>query len=322
MSRQHRAAVADGDPMFVGEPNQRLERRLRHSVPDSLLHNDDALLYAHAKKGMITPFYVRFKGETLIKWTSILRLAVLVTLAILLIVNNHYNWNMYTFWSLAILIVYRAALTLSLYIQHLPFTVVVLFGFPLVFGNAVLVCLAILVIIANNAHVLTDGSVCSGGEISMETLNTFHWILHGYPVLDMFIDLVLIFYYIRKAVIKSLYTFSALGVWAYFGFVMLGTLVPIGIYQLIFDVDKQYPTSFSGLIRNLIMLAIVEPCQLFLWFAMTAIYTSKQIHFWWLPTIAQYTRPPTKTPTESKRKQQRRRSRSVVTDDDLDGLLV
>lgn len=237
-----------------------------------------------------TPFSVRFTARITLLAATLLVLAFQIAITVVAAVNDAYDLTMFTLWSFTMLTAFLVVLVAALIIERALFTLLVLFGLPLVLGNVVFVAVTIIVIIANNSAVYTDGSTCEqpppADPISMSNLHTGDWVLHGWPVFAMF--LVLIAggqYFARRVVIPSLRSFKPVWQWLYFLYWECVSLVPLAIYQSIWDVDKKYPTSFTTAERTLIMLAILWVWMTALWAVFTAEYSPDQMDVRAMPHI-------------------------------------
>jgi len=171
-------------------------------------------------------------------------------------------------------------LLVSLVLEHLWLTLAVLFGLPLVMGNVVFVAVVIIIIIQNNAEVLLRKTECADpppahDPISMSKIHTGDWALHGGPVFNVLVLLVAGgAYFSQHILVRSLRSFPPWAQWLYFVYWMNATLLfMLTPYQIAFDVDKKYPTSFSVAERTLIELAVIWVWMASTWFIFTADHT-------------------------------------------------
>jgi len=251
----------------------------------------DAPLFATTDGKAWTPFSVRFRGKTLLRVATAFVLVVQIALTIVLAVNGAYHMKMFTLWSFTLLTVFSAFLLVSLYTEHWLLTNAVLFGLPFILGNVVIVAIAIVVIIANDSTVYAHGTPCqspppANPEHTVSQLHTGDWAEHAWPVFAVVLILLAGGEFLATyMVVRSLRSFSPLGQWLYWIYWMCASLVLLIVYQLIFDINKIYPTSFTTAERTLILFAIVWVWQAVTWWIFTAAYTLEDVHMYWLPTL-------------------------------------
>lgn len=235
-----------------------------------------------------TPFSVRLRSRLLLFIIVALFEAADFAIIIALCVWHQYKMNMYTYWSFTILTAFYALLLVSIVVERLFFTLTVLFALPVVLGNVVFVAIAIIIIIANNAEAYRKGSVCANppGDMSLESLHTGDWIVHGLPVFGVMVVLLCgLEFFSQNIIAKQLKAWNAALQWLYWLFWMLGPLALITLYQLIFDVNKLYPTSFSVAERTAILASVVLIWQFLTWLIFTQVSQYQQIHAHSVPSL-------------------------------------
>lgn len=247
----------------------------------------DRPIFSSADGKPWTPFTWRFTGEAILRGIVILVLVYQVTLTILLAVNDAYHLDMYTLWAFTGYTIAAALLVTALFIESWMLTLMVLFALPLIAGTIVLVAALIIIIIARDATIYIDGSVCEmppdDDAYSIEVLHTGDWLEHGVVVFNWLVVLLAGYEYFHYIVVRSLKSWNPVWQWLYFIYWMNIPLVPVVIYQAIFDAQKIYKTSFSQVELTFITLAIVWLWMLALWLIFTARYSRKDIREFWLP---------------------------------------
>jgi len=234
--------------------------------------------------GAWTPATVRFHTKTVLRAVVTAVAVWRIVITILLAVNGAYNMGMFTLWSYTLVTAFAVVFAVSLWAQHLLLSYTLLFFLPLVLTNVVFVALAIIIIIANDSSVYTKNTPCADPppadpKYTVSQLHTGDWIEHGGPIFDLMLMLLaggLIL--LRFVLQRTLDSMSPLLQWAYWAYWMGASLVLLGIYDLAFDIDKTYPTSFSTAERVLILLAIVLVWQTFTWIAFTSQTVSQDFH--------------------------------------------
>lgn len=182
----------------------------------------------------------------------------------------------------------NAVLVVALFWEWLLITLTVTFALPVVLGNAVFVALAIIIILANNAEAYRKGSECDTppGDLSLEKLHTGDWLIHGGPVFGLMLVLLAgLEFFSHRLIVAQLRAWSAAWQWFYWLYWMLAPLTLIVIYQLCFDVDARYPTSFSLAQRTVILAALTLCTQLLWWIIFTQVSEQSQLHAHSVPTI-------------------------------------
>lgn len=238
-----------------------------------------------------TPFSVRFRGKTLLRVATAFVLAVQIALTVVLIVNEAYNMKMFTLWSFTLLTAFNVVLLVALYVEHWLLTYSVLFGLPVILGNVVFVAVAIVVIIANDSTVYAHGTPCetpppANPEHTVSQLHTGDWAEHAWPVFAVVLILLAGGEFLATyMVVRSLRSFGPVAQWLYWIYWMCASLAILVVYQLIFDIGKIYPTSFTVAERTLILLAIIWVWQAVTWWIFTAAYTLEDVRMYWLPTL-------------------------------------
>jgi hypothetical protein len=249
---------------------------------------DDVQVGDFAMKPVWTPFSVRLRSLLLLRIMVALALAWQIGSTILLAVVHEYNMNMYTFWSYTLLTVFYTVLAVALFWERMLITLTTVFALPLVVGNAVFVALAIIIILANNAEAYRKGSECDtpAGDLSLEELHTGDWLIHGGPVFGLLLVLLAgLEFFGQRLIVRQLRTWTAASQWLYWVYWMVSPLVLIVIYQLCFDVDKLYPTSFTLTERTLILAALTLCTQLLWWLIFTQVPEHEQLHAHSVPTL-------------------------------------
>jgi hypothetical protein len=239
---------------------------------------------------LYSPFSLRLTSVLLLRVAVFLCLAWQVAITILLAVIGQYHMNMYTYWSYTIQTAFYALLFVALFYQRTLFTLTVMVVLPFVLGNVVFVAVAIVVIIANNAQAYIDGTVCDvpPGKTTIEHLHTGDWEIHGGTVFRLFVVLLCgLEYFSQRIIVRQLVLWRAPTRWLFFFYWMVGPILLITIYQLCFDVDKLYPTSFNLVQRTFILAGITLVWQLISWLIFTQVQQLHSIHAHALPTYKQ-----------------------------------
>ena len=244
-----------------------------------------------------TPFWLRVRGKFFFNVCAWLLCAIQIGLTIALAVTGHYGLDAYTLWSFTMLTVFSCALAVSVIVEQLPLTLVVQGGLPIVLGNVVAVAIAIIIILQNNIQLFIDGTKCDvpppTDPTSLALKHTGDWLLHGWPVFGMLLLLIGgLDYFGRLIVVHSIAVMSSVQQWLYFVYWFLAPLVPLLIYDLVFDVDKMYPTSFTWIERALILIAIMWVWMAFLWCVFTMRTQYGQIRYAFMATQADRRRNP------------------------------
>ena len=234
-----------------------------------------------------SPFRLRCRAITLFRIFSLLFAAIMLGFTIAIAVTGNYHMDAYTLWSWTMLFVFSVFLALTTFIESFWLILVVLFMLPVVWGNVVTVCFAIIIILANNAELLIQDTKCGdnppANPTSMSTIHTGDWLEHGWPVFGMLVlALSGLEFFWRFILVKTLARWSAIGQWLYFAFWMLAPLVPILIYDLSFDVDKKYPTSFTWIERALILVGTMWIWMFVSWLFAIAKPRYEQLNVRWL----------------------------------------
>lgn len=244
-----------------------------------------------------TPFSIRFSTRNTLLAATLYVLAYQIAVSVVLFVNNAYDMTMFTLWSFTIFSAFTVALLVSLFVEHLVFTLAILFALPIVMGNVVFVAITIVIIIANNSEVLTKGTACEQptpppNAISMSAVHTGDAFLHPFMVFNLFVMLLAGgAYFSKHIIVRSLRSFPPWAQWLYFVFWMCASLVfMLTPYQLSFNVAKKYPTSFSPVEREFIMLGVLWLWMLAAWFIFTADHetdrqTLASTRVSWLPSV-------------------------------------
>ena len=163
---------------------------------------------------------------------------------IFLIVKGRIDFAMFTYWSYTILTGYYVLMWLALWIERSLLTFVSMFLFPIPLGTTFLVSLAIVIVIQQNAEVFT-AAAGDGGQAALSLIHTGDWVLHNLPLIEILILLGLGWLlYIRSVIPMELSAIRS-SEWraAYMLYILIVPLVPLGIYSVIFDIEKHYPTG-------------------------------------------------------------------------------
>jgi hypothetical protein len=229
---------------------------------DEVDYNKQSLYARVTGWRFFTPFRLRIRGKFFFNVCAWLLCAIQIGLTIALAVTGNYGLDAYTLWSFTMLTVFACALALAVIVEQLPLTLVVQWGLPIVLGNVVAVAIAIIIILQNNIQLFIDGTKCDvpppSNPTSLALKHTGDWLLHGWPVFGMLLLLIGgMDYFGRLIIVHAITVMSSVGQWLYFVYWFVAPLVPLIIYDLAFDVDKMYPTSFTWIERALILIAIM-----------------------------------------------------------------
>jgi len=235
-----------------------------------------------------SPFELRIHGFTFLRLFTALFFAIQIGLTIGLAVTGHYGMGAYTLWSFTMLTAYAGTLLLALFVQHWLLTLIILFGTPIVLANTMDVCVAIVIILQNNFQLFIDGTKCDTpvppNPTPLGTKHTGDWVEHNYTILATLVLAFVMKTFWRYIVVRSQWSFSPLGRWFYWAYWTFGPLLPLILYDLIFDVAKTYPTSFTWIERALILVGINVVWMSFMWLALHAVDKTKQFKHYIMPS--------------------------------------
>ena len=238
-----------------------------------------------------TPFTWRFSGKAVLRFVLFVVLVYQIVLTVLLAINDAYHMNMYTLWALTGYTVAAVLLLAGMFTEGALLTGLTLVVLPLIAGTIVLVAALIIIIIARDADVYVDGSVCEmppdDDAHSVEVLHTADWLEHGVVVFNWMVVLLVGYEYFHYILVRSLRSWNPVWQWLYFLWWMCGPLVPVVIYQAIFDAHEIYQTSFTVVQLMFLSVAIVWLWMLLLWIAFTARYTHEDLREYWFPNSAE-----------------------------------
>jgi hypothetical protein len=159
-----------------------------------------------------------------------------------LIVTGHFDGTMFTYWNYLGILGFYTLLVASLIFERAILTFTMLFVFPIMLGSTLLVAVAIVIIIQQNAAVFTAGG---GPDVALSLIHTGDWVLHQLPLVEM---LMLLGYglilYARQIIACELSQMrTGEGRALYVLYFVLSPLVPFAVYCTIFDPDTHYPTG-------------------------------------------------------------------------------
>ena len=217
-----------------------------------------------------TPFSIRIDLGSLQMLYALLFLVVQIVMSIVFLVTDNYSWDAYTFWSWTMLTIFGLYQVLALWWGGLPQTILNIYVHPFINRNSVFVCIAISIILINNGSLLYDTL------LSMSELRTGDWIVHGWPVLATFWLAVVNIQFVRRDIVSTLLSWNAINVWLYWIGSILMNVLPIFIYDQVYDVDAKYPTSFSWIERAAIAVGIIVVYQLFFFWPVTTARVSAE----------------------------------------------
>ena len=262
--------------------------------PDDVLLGEVAVVHERSIYARISewppwsPFELRLHGFTFLRLFTALFFAVQIGLTIGLAVTGHYGLGAYTLWSFTMLTAYAGVLLAALFVQHWLLTAIVLYGMPIVLANTMDVCIAIVIILQNNFQLFIDGTKCDTpvppNPTPLGTKHTGDWVEHNYTILATLVLAFVMKTFWRYIVVRSQWSFSPLGRWTYWAYWTFGPLLPLILYDLIFDVAKTYPTSFTWIERALILVGINVAWMTFMWVALHAVDKTKQFKHYVMPT--------------------------------------
>jgi len=222
-----------------------------------------ALRHGYAHAYFWSPFSIRFDVGTLKMLYALGFLAVQIALTIIFAVTGNYNMDAYTFWSFTMLTIFGVYQVLALWWGGWAQRFLNIYAHPFINRNSLFVCIAIIIILANNPSLLIDTS------LSMSQVHTGDWIVHGWPVLATFWLAEVNMQFIRRDIVATLIGWNSIDVWLYWAGSILINILPIFIYDQVYDVDKMYPTSFSWIERAAIAVGIIVVYQLFFFWPLT-----------------------------------------------------
>ena len=285
---------------FSEEAERRLAKRSTHHAPAAADAGGAAATGWYTRIDNLhffTPFWVRFKAKLVFNVCAWLLCLIQIGLTIGLAVTDNYGLGAYTLWSFTMLTIFACCLAVAVIVEQLTLTLVTLWMLPIVLGNVVTVAIAIIIILQNNIQLFLDDTKCDVPPplhpTSMALKHTGDWLLHGWPVFGMLLLLIAgMDYFGRLVIVHSLALMGSIKQWIYFIYWFVAPLVPLIIYDIAFDVDKKYPTSFTWIERALILIAIMWVWMLFMWVVLTARTGYGQIMYAFMATHADRKRNP------------------------------
>lgn len=262
------------------------------ATPHSTFHNRRALdtwliVQQPPNGGWRTPFDYRPTTLAFLFFTVLVFFLLQIAVTIVLAVLDSYNMKMFTYWSFTILTAYYFSLLVALIVEHRAITAVVMFLTPITLGLTMFVFVAILVIVWDDARVLIEGTVCDtpAGDITMENNYAGDKLIHAIPVIGMLTILYAgLEFFSHRIFVLQVHRFSWLCKWLYFAFWMLIPVCIVSLFQIIFNVEKTYPTGLPTWARILIMGAIIELWQGYTLFRFNSVSSYRQVHARALPT--------------------------------------
>jgi hypothetical protein len=203
---------------------------------------------------------------------------------IALVVMGSYNFAHFTYISFLISAIGLCLIWLGLWMEGWLEAAVALVYIPMMFGAVMHVVIIITVVVALDPTVYIHGTICGSGSMTFNLVRTGDWILHGLPVLELFV--LLVFDY-KTYVGKTLTLFLDSVPWqwglCYLSYFWASPLIPIGCYTLAHSPNKQYPNPMSHAEQTMFLLIL-----------------NTIIQAYWLWSFAQRSSAPRRMPNFSK----------------------
>lgn len=242
---------------------------------------------------VFTPFSIRLGGKTLLRGTVLVLLGLFVAIVIVLAVNGAYSMDMFTLWSMTALVAFLTVFAVAIFYERWLLTLVVLFWLPVILARVTSVAVDVVLILQNNADLWVEGTRCedpppADPDRTLEQVHTGDWVEHPLPWIAMLFVVLVGFPYLHHIVVRSLRSWNPVFQWLYFVWWFTAPLFLMVIYSLAFNIQKQYPTSWTVAEWVLIVGAVHVVFQLYYWLVFTARYSFTEIDtYWWLPTPAE-----------------------------------
>lgn len=247
---------------------------------------------------------VRFLLRIVVTLLLIWRVAVTVILAI----KGRYDFTMYTYWSHTILVLFYALLWIALWTERWLLTFVTLLIFPIALGSTFLVMVSIVIIIQENAAVLTASLSTT---LTLSLIHTGDWILHSLPVLEILLILCVGYLLYTRTIIAGEVAGMRKSEWKaiYVLYFIVSPMIPMLIYSLIFDPATHYPTGIPTYVLWLGLVAIDILWMMLMYFCFTASANVMITVYGWFSCG-----PPLSPPSDAETPDQQMSSASPPTD--------
>jgi hypothetical protein len=191
-------------------------------------------------------------GKLLLQLVAIVLMLLQIAVFAWLVSSGRWNGTMFTYWNYTGLTLFYILLVLALFIEKGLLTFIMLFVLPIFLGSTVLVSIAIVVIIQQNADVFTGGG---GGNLALSLRHTGDWALHQLPPLEMAILLAVGLGDYARLVIPAEFSQMNRRV-LYVLYWIISPLVPFAVYCSIYDPTMHYPTGIPTYVLWLGLVSI------------------------------------------------------------------
>ena len=181
----------------------------------------------------------------------VVRLAVLIAL----IVEGVFDASFYTYASFMGITVLQSIGLVALFVPSVA-RFYYRFVFPLLFQSVTLVSLLITLMVALNDDIYVRDTVFGAGTLTIAAVHTGDYILHQWPLVEMFITLCAIQCDSRVCVRRFWLSLGACGRAAYTLYLLEGVLLPVGLYALVEDWSQKYPTSMNHVVGWLLIVLV------------------------------------------------------------------
>ena len=183
----------------------------------------------------------------------LINLAIIIALAVL----DNIHMLMYTYWNFFMVTAFLFLSLIGLWTQGWFEVSVALVLWPLVFGSVWLVAVIITIVVIINPDVYVNATICGSGKLSFDTVRVADWVLHGLPIVEVFL-LMLFDYkiYLRTLIFHLLRSRGIVAGSTYLAYCEWGPIFPLGLYALITNPSKHYPTGLATWAQILIVIAV------------------------------------------------------------------
>jgi hypothetical protein len=143
-------------------------------------------------------------------------------------------------------------------------------------GSVVLVVIIIAIVVTIDDRIYWADTVCGGGTLTFAKVRLGDWVLHGLPVVEVFLLMLFDYKVYMRAVLYHLLRSRS---WkyglAYSVFFHFAPSLPMLLYACIQDIGKRYPTSLSNAAFVFIAIALCL-CTMGTWFVSLLVHVDEQ----------------------------------------------
>lgn len=130
------------------------------------------------------------------------------------------------------------------------------FVFPVLFQSAALVSLLITIIVALNDQIYIRDTIFGVGTLTIAMIHTGDWVLHQWPLIEMFITLCAIQSDSRVCVRRFWLSLGPCARVAYTLYLLWGVMLPVGLYAMVEDWNAKYPTPMNHVLGWFLILGV------------------------------------------------------------------